>query len=180
MITKITPEFSRLISILDIEADGIEINISANSLECDALAKRFSVKHVQRLSAKLIFSKPKGESLPNLEARYIAEITQICVVTLEPMTSIIESEFFCTLAEKEASNIDEELVFTVNDVDPPEYINNGFFDAGELVSEHLLLEIDPFPRVVGAEFCQSNIFSTTNVKNRFNPFEKLKKLQTKE
>ncbi|SVA58654.1 uncharacterized protein METZ01_LOCUS111508 [marine metagenome] len=180
MITKITPEFSRLISIIDIEADGIKINISANSLECDALAKRFSVKHVQRLSAKLIFSKPKGESLPNLEARYIAEITQICVVTLEPMTSIIESKFFCTLAEKEASNIDEELVFTVNDVDPPEYINNGFFDAGELVSEHLLLEIDPFPRVVGAEFCQSNIFSTTKVKYRFNPFEKLKKLQTKE
>ena len=180
MITKITPEFSRLISILDIEADGIEINISANSLECDALAKRFSVKHVQRLSAKLIFSKPKGESLPKLEARYIAEITQICVVTLEPMTSIIESKFFCTFAEKDVFNIDEELVFNVNDVDPPEFINNGLFDAGELVSEHLLLEIDPFPRVVGAEFCQSNIFSTTKVKNKFNPFETLKKLQTKE
>jgi len=94
MITKITPEFSRLISILDIEADGIEINISANSLECDALAKRFSVKHVQRLSAKLIFSKPKGESLPKLEARYIAEIAQICVLTLEPITSIIERKIF--------------------------------------------------------------------------------------
>ena len=90
MITKITPEFSRLISILDIEADGIEINISANSLECDALAKRYSVEHVQRLSAKFIFSKPKGESLPKLEARYIAEIAQICVLTLEPITSIIE------------------------------------------------------------------------------------------
>ena len=94
MITKITPEFSRIISILDIEADGIEINISANSLECDALAKRFSVKHVQRLSAKFIFSKPKGESLPKLEARYIAEIAQICVLTLEPITSIIERKIF--------------------------------------------------------------------------------------
>ncbi|HIB20043.1 MAG TPA: hypothetical protein EYO32_00590, partial [Rhodospirillales bacterium] len=125
MITKITPEFSRIISILDIEADGIEINISANSLECDALAKRFSVKHVQRLSAKLIFSKPKGESLPKLEARYIAKIAQICVLTLEPMTSIIERKFFCTIAEKDVFNIDEELVFTVNDVDPPEFINNG-------------------------------------------------------
>ena len=180
MIAKITPEFSRLISILDIEADGIEINISANSLECDALAKRFSVKHVQRLSAKLIFSKPNGESLPKLEARYIAEITQICVITLEPMTRTIESKFFCTFAEKDVLDINEELVFNVNDVDPPEFINNGFFDAGELVSEHLLLEIDPFPRVVGAEFCQSNIFSTTKAKNKFNPFESLKKLQTKE
>ena len=180
MITKITPEFSRLISILDIEADGIEINISANSLECDALAKRFSVKHVQRLSAKFIFSKPKGESLPKLEARYIAEIAQICVLTLEPITNIIERKFFCTIAEKDVFNIDEELVFTVNDVDPPEFINNGFFDAGELVSEHLLLEIEPYPRAVGAEFCQGNIFSTTKVKNKFNPFETLKKLQTKE
>ena len=180
MITKITPEFSRLISILDIEAEGIETNISANSLECDMLAKRFSVKHVQGLSAKLLFSKPKGKSLPKLEARYIAEITQICVVTLEPMTSIIEGNFFCTFAEKDVLNVDEELVFNVNDVDPPEFINNGIFDAGELVTEHLLLEIDPFPRVVGAEFCQSNIFSTTKVKNKFNPFETLKKLQTKE
>ena len=180
MITKITPEFSRPISILEIEGDRFEIKISANSLECDALAKRFSVKHVQRLSAQLIFSKPEGESLPNLEARYIAEITQICVVTLEPMTSIIKSKFFCTLAEKEVSNIDEELVFSVNDLDPPEFINNGFLDAGELVSEHLLLEINPFPRVVGAEFYLNNIFSTTKVKNKFNPFETLKKLQTKE
>ena len=161
MITKITPEFSRLISILDIEVDGIEINISANYLECDALAKRFSVKHVQRLSAKLIFSKPEGESLPKLEARYIAEISQICVLTLEPMTSIIERKFFCTIAEKDVFNIDEELVFTINDVDPPEFINNGIFDAGELVSEHLLLEIEPYPRAVGAAFYQGNIFSTT-------------------
>ena len=75
--------------------------------------------------------------------------------------------------------IDDELVFNVNDVDPPEFINNGFFDAGELVSEHLLLEIDPFPRAVGAEFCQSNVCSTTKVENKFNPFETLKKLQIK-
>ena len=180
MITKITPEFSRLISILDIEDDGMEINISAKSLECNALAKRFSVKHVQRLSAKLIFSKPKGISLPKLEAKYVAEITQICVVTLEPMTSSIKSAFFCTFAENDVFNIDEELVFNVNDFDPPEIINNGIFDAGELVSEHLLLEIDPFARIVGAELCQSNIFSTSNEKNKFNPFETLKKLQTKE
>ena len=180
MITKITPEFSRLISILDIEDDGMEINISANSLECNALAKRFSVKHVQRLSAKLIFSKPKGISLPKLEAKYVAEITQICVVTLEPMTSSIKSAFFCTFAENDVFNIDEELVFNVNDFDPPEIINNGFFDAGELVSEHLFLEIDPFPRVVGAEFCQTKMYSTPKAKNKFNPFETLKKLQTKE
>ena len=135
---------------------------------------------MQRLSAKLIFSKPEGASLPKLEARYIAEITQICVVTLEPMSSIIESKFFCTFTEKDVFSIDEELVFNVNDVDPPEFINNGFFDAGELVSEHLLLEIEPYPRAVGAEFCQGNIFSTTKVKNKFNPFERLKKLQTKE
>ena len=71
-------------------------------------------------------------------------------------------------------------MFTVNDVDPPEFINNDFFNAGELVSENFLLEIDPYPRAVGAEFYQGNIFSTTNVKNRLNPFETLKKLQTKE
>ena len=71
-------------------------------------------------------------------------------------------------------------MFTVIDVDPLEFINDGFFDAGELVSEHLLLEIEPYPRAIGAEFYQGNIFSTTKVKNKFNPFERLKKLQTKE
>ena len=64
--------------------------------------------------------------MPKLEARYIAEIAQICVLTLEPMTSIIERKFFCTIAEKDVFNIDEEFVFTVNDVDPPEFLNNGF------------------------------------------------------
>ena len=48
------------------------------------------------------------------------------------------------------------------------------------MSEHLLLEIEPYPRAVGAEFCQGNIFSTTKVKNKFNPFERLMKQQTKE
>ena len=71
-------------------------------------------------------------------------------------------------------------MFTVNDVDPLEFINNGYFDAGELVSEHLLLEIEPYPRAVGAEFCLGNIFSTTKVKIKVNPFQTLKKLQTKE
>ena len=180
MITKITPEFSRLISIFDIEADGFEVKFSANSKECDALAKRFSIKHIQSLSAKLIFSNPDRESLPNLEAKYVAEITQICVVTLEPITSIIESKFCCTFKENDASDIEEELEFNINDVDPPELIDDGFFDAGELVSEHLLLEIDPFPRVVGAEFCQTKMYSAPKAKNKFNPFETLKKLQTKE
>ena len=53
------------------------------------------------------------------------------------MSSIIESKVFCTFIEKDAFNIDEELVFNVNDVEQPEYTNNVLFDAGELVSERL-------------------------------------------
>ena len=46
------------------------------------------------------------------------------------MTSVIERNFFGTIAEKDAFNIDEELVFTINDVDPPEFINNVFLMLG--------------------------------------------------
>ena len=51
------PEFSRLISISNIEVGETNIGIEANFNECKALADRFSIIKLHNLSAILKFSK---------------------------------------------------------------------------------------------------------------------------
>ena len=180
MTIEITPEFSRPISIYDIETDEFKIIISASRSECDALAKRFSVELLAGLKANLKFFKTSYKELFRLEASYIAHVTQICVVTLEPITNQIEGEFFCTLKNTDQFIDDDKVIeFDLEDRDPPEALNNGSFDAGELVSEHLALEIDPFPRSNGAELLQLNTFFTDQKLPEDNPFEILNLLKTK-
>ena len=152
MTAQILPEFSRLIYTFDIGLGETNINISANTTECEALADRFSIKKLQYLSASLNFAKSNRREKLQLNAYYVAKIIQICVVTLEPLTNIIHGEFSSRLVQKDQYDSKKSFIFDFNDLDQTEIMDDGYFDAGELVSEFLSLEINPFPRSNNAEF----------------------------
>ena len=73
-----------------------------------------------------------------------------------------------------------KFIFDFDDLDQTEIMDNGYFDAGELVSEFLSLEIDPFPRSTAAEFEKEKSFNSQFNLEKNKPFEILKKLQIKE
>jgi Large ribosomal RNA subunit accumulation protein YceD len=86
-----------------------------------------------------------------------AEVTQTCVVTLEPIEAIVREAVDVRFAEPaqehRRGNLDAPGVAELIDLDsddPPDAIENGRIDLGALAAEFLALGLDPYPRKPGA------------------------------
>ena len=180
MTTNFAPEFSRLVSISDIKTAEMRLNVTASRLECGALAERFSLEDLESLEAQLIFSNSSSGGVLELDASFIADIIQICIVTLRPIKKHLDGEFHCTIVKEDTIDKDPVEVFEFEDVDPAEVCINGSFDVGELVSQQLSLEIDPFPRAEGVVFQHEHSSCSEQEMGRENPFKILKGLHNKE
>jgi Large ribosomal RNA subunit accumulation protein YceD len=94
--------------------------------------------------------------VPSIEGRYRlsgslrAEIGQACVVTLEPVDSILEESFDVTFWPEEDMPAPPGGAVDLNEEAEPEPIVAGQIDVGRVVFECLAAAIDPFPRKPGA------------------------------
>jgi uncharacterized metal-binding protein YceD (DUF177 family) len=147
----ITPEFSRLVPLERIGVKEKSFAIDANPQECVALAERLGIPRVMSAHADITLKLVRGGKLVALKGRLQAELEQICVVTLEPVTNRIDEEFsrfYSVEAEPDAG----EVVIDLNEEEPPDPIEHGQIDIGEAAAEHLALAMDPFPRAPGVAF----------------------------
>jgi hypothetical protein len=80
-----------------------------------------------------------------------ADVIQSCVVTLEPVRSLVRDRFEATFAEGADAQDAPEVEVDPAAADPPEPIVGGKLELGELAAQHLSLAIDPYPRRAGAE-----------------------------
>src|SRR5262249_9065317 len=80
--------------------------------------------------------------------RLQADVTQACALSLEPVPAQIDERFAALFGGPAAvaGIVDIDLA----EEDPPEPIENGRIDMGELVAQHLALALDPHPRAPGA------------------------------
>lgn len=143
-------EFSRPIALDRIGLKEKAYEIEADTAECSALAKRLGIPAVDKFSATIRLRLTGGGKVVRLSGRIRAELTQICVVTLEPMGSIVEEDF-SRLYSVEAGDELAEVVIEI-DEDVPDPVEDGQIDMGEAAAEHLALAMDPFPRSAGAAF----------------------------
>ena len=88
-----------------------------------------------------------------------AEVTQICVVSLEPFAATIDEPVevrFAPAAEASAARrggeSGDEASFDLDGEDEPDPIVEGRIDLGALAAEFLALGLDPYPRKPGVEF----------------------------
>lgn len=146
----IAPEFSRPIALDRIGLKEKAYEIEADAAECAALAKRLGVPSVDKFSATIRLRLTGGGKIVRLSGHIKAELTQICVVTLEPMKSEVDEDF-SRLYSVEAGDEMAEVVIEV-DEDTPDPVEDGQIDMGEAAAEHLALAMDPFPRSAGASF----------------------------
>ena len=148
------PELSRIVDINLLEEGENIITIEASSEERVELAHRLGIQEIDRLTAQLQLDVDKKQTQIHLFGELHADITQKCVITLEPVQSQIESSFERNF--NESSDFQEEPIeinlSTLAKEEPPEPIQSGKLDIGEVVAEQLALEIDPFPRAPGAKF----------------------------
>ena len=139
-----TPEFSRRTTIDSIGSVPRHVKIAATSEECAALAVRFELVALESLSAAATLVA--GARGIEANGRMTARVVQSCVVTAEPVTSLINEPFTLRFVEPDLVASDaEETELSDDDCDLIE-IDNGAVDLGEAVAQTLGLALDPFPR----------------------------------
>jgi len=147
----ITSEFSRPIALDRIGLKEKSYEISADEKERAALAERLGIPAVNSFDATIRLRLTGGGGLVRLSGHIKAELTQICVVTLEPIATSVEEDF-TRVYSVEAGDEMAEVVVEMDEDDVPDLIENGHIDMGDAAAEHLALAMDPFPRSAGAAF----------------------------
>lgn len=137
-------EFSRQISAEQIGVQETTREIAANATERAKLAERFGLLALDRLSAVLRLWRGRGGTV-FVEGRFVADVTQACVVTLEPVAAHLEQDFAATFAPPGASP-SGEVVVALEEDDASEEIVDGRIDIGEAVVQQFAVALDPYPR----------------------------------
>ena len=87
-----------------------------------------------------------------------AEVTQLCVVSLEPFAATVDEPVDVRFAPAEAAETarragdDDAEMVEVGGEDPPDPIVDGKIDLGALAAEFFALGLDPYPRKPGVAF----------------------------
>lgn len=174
------PELSRPLKVERIPLGGIEEKIVATPQERADLAKRFGLLDLPRFEAFLNVDRAEG-AMVAVTGNIVAEVVQQCVVTLEPIPAQVRDAINVLYAPPHLLKKDREgPLGDIGEAEPPEPIENGTIDLGELAAQHLATALNPYPRKEGAElgrFETGGASGTAEVK-RLNPFAKLKQDET--
>lgn len=173
------PPFSYPVKVGHISANPVTVTLEADQRELAGLAELWQVLAVRSLTAELQIARWKKDGI-RIKGRVRAEITQACVVTLEPVDSVID-EAFEQVFVPEGSKLARitpsdtaEMIVDPDGPDLPETFSGDTIDAGVAVAEFAALAIDPYPRKPGIEFAD-HIESDGSAKDdRPNPFAVLK------
>lgn len=149
-------EFSRPLRVDSLHIISKTIELEASIEECRQLALRYGVISVISLKATLHLSVSREERLILVEGDISAELRQICVVTHEEVDNKVSTALRVKFSE--SPDISADSIKRNDDIedfttpDPPETIENGTIDLGELVSQYLSTAIDPYPRKHGLPY----------------------------
>ncbi|HEX8375330.1 MAG TPA: DUF177 domain-containing protein [Geminicoccaceae bacterium] len=148
-----TPEFSRPCAVERLPAGGMAFDLEASPAERAALARRFDLAGLDRLTAKGRVELAPG-GLLEVRGRLQAELSQRCVVTLEPVPASVDTEFR-RLFTREALPPDAVGGVEVEidlDADVPEpLLGEDGLDLGEVAAEEMAVALDPYPRSPNAD-----------------------------
>ncbi|WP_113154898.1 DUF177 domain-containing protein [Nitratireductor sp. OM-1] len=133
---------------------GMPVEINADENQRRALAAEHDLVSVERYVAAMTVRPWKADGV-RIIGKVEADITQSCVVTLEPVTTHIEEEVSATLVPEGSrlarNDIDGgEFVLDAEGPDMPEPFQGSIIDVGALAEEFFALGIDPYPRKPGA------------------------------
>jgi len=176
----VTPagEFSHKVTVDPWPEDGVIVELTATAAECEALRARFDLVDLPSLSASVGIEKEMMELV--LTGTIEAVVAQTCVVTLKPVTSLLEVPFsrrYCRRDDYEkltapgkAEGQEEEAI----DID---LLEGDEIDVGEAIAEEFYLALDPYPRSADADQALAEIQAKTGTKpgdRPASPFEKLR------
>lgn len=169
-----------MFSVDRLGATPISLTIQADAAANKALAAYLSVNAVENVQAELTLRRWRKHGV-SLEGHAGATIVQECVVTLEPLNTVIREEikvrFLPAAHLQPAEDGGKEIIIDPMAEDPPEAFDGRTIDLGALIVEHLSLGIDPYPRVAGAALPGVADQAGPETGARPNPFQILERLR---
>lgn len=139
-------ELSRPLRVDRLRADGQELVITADPQERRALEKRLGLVAIESLTAVLKIAREEGSGLVVVRGTVTAQIEQSCIVSFLPVRSSLAFAVERWYGDSASAMDQDEIVIDPEAPDEPDPIQDGVIDLGELVSEELALEINPYPR----------------------------------
>ena len=149
----IEPPLQHLFDLGDLGQAGAVVTVEAGPDERTAVASWAGVDSVQRFTGTVTLRR-LSQSRFNYDADLIADVTQSCVVTLEPVKSRIARKISreLHLAPRLPPDQAGELTLSAGDDDVPETITSLEYDLAAPLLEEFALGIDPYPRKAGVAF----------------------------
>jgi uncharacterized metal-binding protein YceD (DUF177 family) len=158
---------------------GDTVRFAADDAQCAAIAKWSGVVALERFEVQVDIRKA-GPSHFGLDFHLTADVTQSCVVTLEPVPAHLDHRFTRELHfggpvrhKPVQDDSGPELVLDSAAEEGPEEIESLHYDLAGPVLEEYVLCLEPYPRRPGVEFAPE----TEPPEARDNPFAVLKGLK---
>lgn len=169
-----SPRFERIYNLASLGRAGDEVRVSAPGEELVRIARWAKVRSLASFEATVELRMLSPERF-RYDALLKCEIVQDCVVTLEPVRTVIERKIHRELHLTDSKKFDPEVVVDANaeDDDVREEIQSPRYDLAAPLLEELALAIDPYPRAPGVAFAPPD---APEVRPE-SPFAVLKKLK---
>jgi len=189
----ITPEWSHKINVDQLGPAKMHFDIKAGAEDRKDVARRLKLESLPALSAQYVIQRESGTMRIKVKGQLHAELTQLCIITQEPVDDVISEEFDAFFSdrtgavsfakakhERQSKLIDAELQI-LDEGDDPEPVIDGQIDLGELAVQHLALAINQYPQKAGAtsEHILPEPETPQEPKTR-NPFAALKEWKVKQ
>jgi uncharacterized metal-binding protein YceD (DUF177 family) len=146
--------FSRLVRVDHLPREGQVVTIEATSAEREGLASFYRLPDIAALTATLRL-EPWGRGGARVTGAVHGELTQLCIVSVEPFPATVDEEVDVRFAppkaaDRKSSAEQEALTLSLADEDDPDPVIDGKIDLGVLAAEFFALGLDPYPRKPGA------------------------------
>ncbi|MBV8121962.1 MAG: DUF177 domain-containing protein [Alphaproteobacteria bacterium] len=161
------PEFSRLVPLVRLGPHRLRTEIEATVDERRALARRFDLVTLDRLSAVVTLQRLDA-ALIRLEAEFDAEFAQTCVITLDPVPGRLAQSFSLLYGPNDVDAVEIEIG---GDEPVFEPLTGDAIDIAEAVAQELSLALPEFPRLPDAVVDQTEI--TESQPGQFAALERL-------
>ena len=146
--------FSRVMRVDHLPREGQVVTIEANAAEREELASFYKLPDIAALTATLRV-EPWGRGGARVTGAVHGELTQLCIVSVEPFPATVDEDVDVRFApqkaaERKSSTDEEAQTFSLTDEDEPDPVIDGKIDLGALTAEFFALGLDPYPRKPGA------------------------------
>lgn len=149
--------FSHSYNLARLGNAGDTVRFSADAAQLAAIAKWAGILSLETFETEVEIKKLAPNRF-GLAFHLTADVTQSCVVTLEPVPSHMDKRFTRELVfvgasrHRDAPDSAPDLVLDSDQEEGPEEIDSLHLDLATPVLEEFALSLDPYPRRPGVEF----------------------------